>query len=70
MQRVALMELRTAVRCVLGFASFFRVREILNIKLSHISISQIFSYIYILVPSSKADKRRQGNTVIISADGT
>ena len=58
------MHLRYMIICIIGFAGFFRIGEILEIKLKHISIFD--DRVEILIPKSKTDQLREGHIVHIA----
>lgn len=59
-----LLQLRTIVVCVVGFAGFFRIDELLNTQLKEVEIKNDF--MKITVPKSKTDQHRDGHEVIIA----
>lgn len=63
-------DLRKALICVLGFAGFFRISELLNIRASDIYFSPCSSYFRVRVPLSKTDQFGRGHDVIIASTGT
>ena len=63
-----LMDLRFVVLCLLGFAGFFRVEEVLNIKLRQLFFFP--DHLKIVLQKSKTDQHRKGNEVFIAATNT
>ena len=59
-----LMDLRFVVICLLGFAGFFRIDEVLSIQLKHLSFFP--NYLLVTLEKSKTDQHRKGNEVFIS----
>jgi len=59
-----LLEFRTLIVCLLGFSGFFRIQELLSVKLKEIEINNEF--LKIIAPKSKTDQHRDGNEVFIS----
>lgn len=55
---------RFLVVCLLGFAGFFRISELLKVQLKDIKINQKHMEIYL--DKSKTDQHREGNKVFIS----
>ena len=60
----SLKDLRIAALCTLGFAGFFRFRELSNILCKHIVFLQ--DHIKIFVSHNKTDVYREGNFVYIA----
>lgn len=58
-----LKDLRISVIVLLGFAGFFRFKELANIRTSHIEFAQDH------IPDSKTDVYREGNKAIIVRSG-
>ena len=50
--------------CLLGFAGFSRIDELLDVKLKHIKLQE--SHLEILIPKSKTDQHREGRVIYIS----
>ncbi len=59
-----LMNIRTLCMILISYAGFLRFDELVNIKLSHLSFND--SFLEILIPRSKTDQYRQGNSVLIA----
>ena len=57
-------DLRFLLTCLLGFAGFLRVQELLDVKLKHIKIQK--SNLEILILKSKIDQYRKRHVVYIS----
>ena len=57
-------DLRFLLTCLLGFAGFLRIDELLDVKLKHIKLQE--SHLEILIPKSKTDQHREGHVVYIS----
>ena len=57
-------DLRFLLTCLLGFAGFLRIDELLDVKLKHIKIKE--SHLEIIIPKSKTDQHREGHVVYIS----
>ena len=57
-------DLRFLLTCLLGFAGFLRIDELLDVKLKHIKIQE--SHLEIVIPKSKTDQHREGHVVYIS----
>ena len=62
-----LKDLRIAVIVLLGFAGFFRFKELANIRTSHIEFAH--DHMSILIPNSKTGVYREGNKAIIARTG-
>lgn len=60
----SLMDLRFLIICSFGFCGFFRMDELLNVKLKDVKI--LSSHIEILLPKAKNDQHRDGRIVYIS----
>eukprot|EP00111_Clytia_hemisphaerica_P010708 TCONS_00031270-protein len=60
-----LLDMRFILMTILGFSGFFRISEMLQIQIQHITFCQ--SGVKIFLPKSKTDQIREGNTVFISA---
>ena len=56
------IHLRFILICVLGFAGFFRISELLNLQIKDISFKE--SWVEIFVKKSKTDQYREGNLSI------
>ena len=56
-----LIHLRFILICVLGFAGFFRISELLNLQVKDIFLKE--SWVEIFVKKSKTDQYREGNLV-------
>ena len=56
--------MRFLLTCLLGFAGFLRIDELLDVKLKHIKIKE--SHLEIIIPKSKTDQHREGHVVYIS----
>ena len=54
--------------CILGFAGFLRINELLGIQIKHISM--FGDHVEILLPNSKTDQLREGHIVMISRTGS
>jgi integrase len=54
---------RTICACLLAYAEFLRVSELLKIRRSDITFEA--TYICICIPNSKTDIYREGNSVVI-----
>ena len=57
-------DLRLLLTCLLGFAGFLRINELLDAKLKHIKIQQ--RHIETVIPKSNTDQHREGHVVYIS----
>lgn len=57
-------DLRIAAICSLGFAGFFRFKELSNIQPKHLAFCN--GFVKIFVPESKTDVYREGNYVYIA----
>ena len=57
-------DLRFLLTCLLGFAGFLRINELLEFKLKHIKIQE--NHLEIVIPKSKTDQHREGHVVCIS----
>ena len=57
-------DLRFLLTCLLGFAGFLRIDELLDVKLKHIKLQK--SHLEILITKSKSDQHREGHVVYIS----
>lgn len=62
------LQLRFVIMCLIGFAGFFRISELLDIQVKHITFYK--GYIDILVEKSKMDQQREGHIVKIGETGT
>jgi len=62
-----LMHLRFLVICITGFAGFFRISELLNIKIRNLEETK--ESFEIFVEKSKTDQLREGHTVFIAKSG-
>ena len=62
-----LIHLRFLIICVLGFAGFFRISELLNLKIKNLTRTEN-SY-EIFIEESKTDQLREGNIVYIAETG-
>ena len=62
-----LLHLRFLIICIFGFAGFFRISELLDIQLKHISLEK--DSIEIFLEKSKTDQHRDGETVYIAQSG-
>ncbi len=60
----SLKDLRIATLCTLGFAGFFRFKELSNVQANHIEL--LDTHIKIFVPHSKTDVYREGSYVYIA----
>jgi len=60
----SLIDKRFLITCLLGFAGFFRISELLEVKMKHIRIMD--SHMEITVSKSKTDQHREGHIVFIS----
>ena len=56
--------LRFLLPCLLGFAGFLRIEELLEVKLKHIKTQE--SHLENFIPKSKADQHRAGYVAYIS----
>ena len=63
----SLSDLRVCSLCFLGFAGFFRIQELLVLKIENLIFHD--EYLEIKVNKSKTDIYREGNRVIISRTG-
>lgn len=63
-----LMHRRFIILCIFGFAGFFRISELLSIRLKHLKIEKDSAQIFI--EKSKTDQLRDGNTVYIAKTGS
>ena len=63
-----IMHLRFIIICVLGFAGFFRISELLQLKIKDIHVYDNYADIY--VEKSKTDQHREGHIVKISRTGS
>ena len=63
-----LMDLRFITVCLIGFAGFMRIEELLSTQLKNVTISP--DHLKIFLPRSKSDQHRQGNEVLIAKTGT
>ena len=63
-----LMHLGFMIICIIGFAGFLRIGEMLEIKIKHISIFD--DRVEILIPKSKTDQLREGYIVHIAKTET
>ena len=59
-----LLNVRTVTMCLVAFAGFLRFDELAKIKRGHISFCN--SHISIVIPSSKTDQLRQGQSVVVA----
>ena len=59
-----LMNARTVVYFLVGFTGFFRIEELVFVRLKNVKIYE--DHMSIFVPESKADQHREGEKVIIS----
>ena len=59
-----LMHQRFLVICLLGFSSFLRLSELLDIQVKNIKIDK--NFLEITIPKSKTDQFRDGHKVFIS----
>ena len=57
-------DLRFLLTCLIGFAEFLSIDELLEVKLKHIKILE--SHLKIIIPKSKTDQHREGHIVYIS----
>ena len=64
----SLMDLRFTIVCLLGFAGFMRIDELLQVRLKHLTIFGDRLEIYL--PHSKTDQHREGNRIIIAKTHT
>ena len=63
-----LIHLRFLVICVLGFAGFFRISELLDLQVSDLNFKE--DWYEITIKKSKTDQTREGNIVYISKTST
>ena len=63
-----LLECRTILVILLGFCGFFRISELLSVRIQDVTF--LPDHIEIFLESSKCDQYRQGNTVIVSKTRT
>ena len=63
-----LLNLRFVVTCLLSFAGFFRIDEVINSKVKQVSFFE--DHLQIFLEKSKTDQQRHGNKVLIAATGT
>ena len=59
-----LKKLRFLVVCLIGFAGFFRIQELLDVKLKDVEI--LSDHMRLFLPSSKVDQHRDGENVFIA----
>ena len=59
-----LLHHRTVVICLLGFAGFLRVSELIEIRVKHLQFRQ--SHLEITIPKAKNDQMREGHIVHIA----
>ena len=64
----SLMDRRFATVCILGFAGFLRIDELLSTQLKNVSFFQ--EYMQIFLPHAKTDQHREGNKIIIAKTHT
>ena len=64
----SLLDVRFTIVCLIGFAGFLRIDELLNVKLKHLSL--FHDRMEIFLPSSKTDQHRTGKKVIIAKTST
>ena len=57
-------DLRFLLTCLLGFAGFLRIDELLDVMLKHIKIQE--SHLENVIPKSRTDQHREGHVVYIS----
>ena len=57
-------DLRFLLACLLGFAGFLVIDDLLNVKLNHKKLQE--SHLEILVPKSKTNQDREGHVVYTS----
>ena len=60
----AIPDLRFLLTCLLGFAEFLRINELLDVKLKRIKLQE--THLEILIPKSKTDHHREGHVMYIS----
>ena len=63
-----LMEARFIIVCLIGFAGFFRIDELLKVQIKHITFFS--DHITIFLPEAKTDQQRDGENVHIAQTGT
>ena len=63
-----LVHLRFLILCLIGFAGFFRISELLEVKVKDLNFFD--DRVEIFVTKSKTDQLREGNTVFICKTGT
>ena len=63
-----LMRQRFMILCLLSFAGFFRIKELLSVKLKQIKVFK--SHIEVFLTKSKTDQHREGEIVFIARTGT
>ena len=59
----AIPDLRFLLTCLLGFAEFLRINELLELKLKHIKLQ---THLEMLIPKLKTDQHKEGHVVYIS----
>ena len=59
-----LMDLRFTIVCLLGFAGFMRIEELLQVRLKHLTI--FGDRLEIFLPHSKNDQHREGKKIVIA----
>ena len=57
-------DLRVLLTCLLGFAGFLLIDELLDVKLKHTKIQD--SHLEMVTPRSKTDQHREGRVAYIS----
>ena len=62
------LELRFLVICLLSFAGFFRISEVLAIQVKNLTFRD--SFLIVFLPQSKTDQNRDGHNVYIARTGT
>ena len=61
------MHMRFILICILGFAGFFRIGELLSIKIK--DIIQLDNHLEITISKSKTDQLREGHVVYVARTG-
>ena len=62
--KILLSDLRFLLTCLLEFAGFLSIDDLLDVKLKHIKLQE--SHLEILIPRSKTDQHREGHVVYFS----
>lgn len=67
-EKASLLDLRFLLVCIFGFAGFFRIDELLNVKISDLHIKE--DHLKIILEKSKTDQHRDGHEVYIAQTET